>query len=266
MNEPHPAGYSELLAEFYDAIPVYAERRDGAFYLDLARRAGGPVLELGCGTGRILIPVARAGCCVTGLEISENMLARCRAKLAREPGEVRDRVRLVCTTMTEFSLDEQFSLVTAPFRGFQHLLSIAEQLSCLRCVHRHLAPGGTFVLDVFHTIPAATFDSKWMEEKEDTPETPLPDGRRFRRTVRIAAFHRARQMNEVEFVFYLTHPNGRKERIVERFALRYFFRYELEHLLARCGFRVKALYGNFDRSAFTDESPEMIFAAEKLVP
>ncbi|MCL6482016.1 MAG: class I SAM-dependent methyltransferase [Firmicutes bacterium] len=263
MNEPRSTEYSELLAELYDAIPIYAQRQDVDFYLELARQAAGPVLELGCGTGRILIPTARAGCRITGLDSSENMLARCRTRLAAEPEEVRERVQLLCASMTKFHLGQPYQLITTPFRGFQHLLTTEEQLSCLRCVHRHLAPGGTFVLDVFHTIPAATFDPAWMEEKEDTPETRLPDGRCFLRTVRVAAFHRSKQMNEVEFVFYLTHPGGQKERFVERFRIHYFFRCEVEHLLARAGFRIAAVYGNYDRSPFTDDSPEMIFVAER---
>ena len=62
---------------------------------------------------------------------------------------------------------------------------------------------------------------------------------------------------------YVTHPDGRTERLTDRFAFRYFFRYEVEHLLARSGFRLVNLYGNFDRSPFVDDSPEMIFVAEK---
>jgi hypothetical protein len=133
----------------------------------------------------------------------------------------------------------------------------------LREIQRHLEPDGRLVFDIFHVLPQGMYDPEWMKEREDTPETQVPDGRRFRRTNRITAFHRAEQYNEVEFAVYVTHPDGRTERLTDKFAFRYFFRYEVEHLLARAGFRLASLYGDFDRSTFGDESPEMIFVAEK---
>jgi hypothetical protein len=86
------------------------------------------------------------------------------------------------------------------------------------------------------------------------------------RTERIAAFHRATQVNDIELIHYVTHPDGHKERLVYAFPMRYFFRYEVEHLLALCGMRIKALYGNYDRSLLGDTSPDMIFVAEKAAP
>lgn len=255
--------YERVLAEYYDYVPLYANRADGEFYVAMARSANGKVLELGCGTGRILIPTAAAGCTVVGLDLSEAMLEKCRAKLAQQPGEVQKRVRLVQGNMAALDLGERFHLVTIPFRGFQHLLGVEEQLACLRAIHRHLEPDGRLAFDMFHVLPQGMYDPEWMKEREDTPQTPLPDGRRFRRTNRITAFHRAEQYNEVEFAVYVTHPDGRTERLTDRFAFRYFFRFEVEHLLARAGFRVASLCGDFDLSPFVDDSPEMIFIAEK---
>lgn len=252
-----------LVAELYDHTPIYAARADIPFYVDCARQANGKALELGCGTGRILIPTAAAGCEVVGLDASANMLARCRTKLDRQPTAVQKRARLVQGSMTDFNLEESFALVTAPFRSLQHLLRAEDQLQCLRAVHRHLGPGGRLVFDVFHPNPRYLHDPEYLEEREEFGEVSLPDGRSFRRAWRIAAYRRAEQINEIEFIYYLTHPDGTKERIVEPFPLRYFYRYELEHLLARAGFRVAALYGDFDRSPLQDDSAEMIFVAEK---
>ncbi|HEV8384078.1 MAG TPA: class I SAM-dependent methyltransferase [Candidatus Acidoferrales bacterium] len=258
------AEYSAVFAEFYDHTPLYQTRADIAFYVDEARAAGS-VLELGCGSGRILIPIAAAGVPVTGLDLSEAMLARCREKLAAQPPEVRARVRLVHASMTHFELAEKFALITTPFRAFQHLIAIDDQLACLRCAHWHLAPGGRLVLDMFQVNPSAlTGDSEWLREREDTPETKLPDGRTFRRSARITAFHRAEQVNEVEFIIYLTHPDGRTERHTQTLPFRYFFPKEVEHLLARAGFRVATMYGNFDRSPLVNDSPEMLTLAEKV--
>lgn len=260
-----PAEQSEagFAAESYDYVPLYASRADQAFYADCARAARGSILELGCGTGRILVPTAAAGGRITGLDASRAMLARCRERLEQQPGEVQGRVRLVEGRMTDFALEERFALVTIPFRGFQHLIRVDDQMACLRAVHRHLADGGQLVFDVFQVKPEATFDPEWMREREDTPETALPDGRRFRRTSRVTAFHRAEQYNEIEFAYYVTHADGRRERLTQRFAFRYFYPYELEHLLARCGFRIRGLFGDFDRSPLRDDSPEIILIAEK---
>ncbi len=258
-------GYSRQpsIAEYYDYLPPVSGRLDSDFYLAYARMAGGPVLELGCGTGRILVPIAAAGCHIVGLDFSPFMLEQCRAKLEAQPKEVQDRVRLVQGDMTNFDLGEIFHLITIPFRPFQHLLHVDEQLACLRCVHQHLAPTGKLVLDLFHTDPRRTHDLIYTEESDRYPEVTLPDGRRVRLAERIVAFRRAEQINDVELIYYVTHPEGRSERLVDAFPVRYFFRYEVEHLLARCGFRVAELFGNYDKTPLRDDSPEMIFVAEK---
>lgn len=252
------------IAEYYDATPLYANRADIGFYLDCAREAGGKVLELGCGTGRVLIPTAAAGHAIVGLDLSPHMLARCREKLRAQPPEVQARVRLLEGTMTAFELGKTFSLVTMPFRAFQHLLTVEEQLACLACVRHHLTPGGRLVFDIFHPNLVMLHDPAFTEEREEFPEIELPDGRRFRRASRVAAFRRAEQINEVEIITYVRYPDSREERLASAFPIRYFFRYEVEHLLARAGFRLAALYGDFDRSALGDDSPEMIFVAERI--
>ena len=249
------------ISEFYDTTLVYLERKDVDFYVAEARAADGPVLELGCGTGRILLPTARAGVRITGLDSSVNMLTRCRAKLATQPEVIRSLTDVVRGDLASFDLGREYALITMPFRPFQHLLTVERQLGCLRSVRKHLAPRGRLIFDVFHVNPESVYSKAWMEEK-DEGETRLPDGRIVRRTVRIAAFHRAQQVNDVEFRWYVTHPGGREEQIRWTTGLRYYYRFEVEHLLARAGLRIAALYGDLDRSAFGDESPEMIFVAE----
>jgi SAM-dependent methyltransferase len=249
------------IPELYDHVPVYRDRKDVAFYVDLCRAAKGAVLELGCGTGRILIPAAEGGCNITGLDQSGFMLERCRDKLSALASEVQKRVTLVEADMTKFSLGRTFALATVPFRPLQHLVSVEEQLNFLACVHRHLEPGGKLALDVFYPhLPALTSPVN-PEEIEDTPEVTLADGRRMRRTYRLTAKHLAEQTNDVELIYYVQDPSGPTRRIVQAFPMRYFFRFELEHLLARAGFRVQDLFGNLDKSLFTDSSTEMIVIA-----
>jgi SAM-dependent methyltransferase len=253
-----------FVAEYYDFVPDYAGRRDLEFYLDYSLRAKGMILELGCGTGRVLIPTAGAGCRTVGLDLSSHMLAKCKEKLLRQPKEAQQRVLLFQGNMVDFKLDKSFSLVTTPFRPFQHLVSVEEQTACLRRVNQHLARDGRLILDVFHPDPGKLVGPVTLEETEDVSGVSLPDGRILRRTFRITGFHRAEQYNDVELIYYVTHPNGRTERFVQAFPMRYFYRYEIEHLLARTGFRIVELFGDYDQSPLTNDSPEMIFVAERV--
>jgi SAM-dependent methyltransferase len=251
------------IPELYDHVPLYRDRKDVAFYLDLCRAAGGDVLELGCGTGRILIPAAEAGYTITGLDQSGFMLERCRTKLRTLAPEVQKRVTLVEADMTNFSLGRTFALAIVPFRPLQHLVSVDEQLNFLACVHRHLMPDGKLALDVFHPHLPALISPVSPDEIEDTAETSLPDGRRMRRTFRVTAKHRAEQTNDIELIYYVQNPSGATTRIVQAFPMRYYFRFELEHLLARAGFEITELLGGLDHSPFTDSSPEMIVIAAR---
>ena len=250
----------EDLGLLYDHVGGYNERADIAFYVDEATRTSGRVLELASGTGRVLIPIARAGNDITGLELSRVMLGRCRERVAAEPDDVRGRITLVEGDMRDFALEDRFALAIIPFRPMQHLMSIEDQLSCLDAIRRHLVPRGRVIFDVFNP-DLARIGSPSTAEWEDTPETPLPDGSSFRRGGRMVAVHRADQVNEVELIYYVTSPDGKADRRVHAFGMRWYMRSELEHLVARAGFTLDAIYGNFDRSPLTDASPEMIVVA-----
>ncbi len=265
-NEHDAGGYDRrtFVAEFYDFVPPYANRADRQFYVDYARNAGGPVLELGCGTGRLLIPIARSGVSITGLDLSHAMLQRCREQLAQEPPAVQASASIHHGDMTQFSLGKKFAIATVPFRAFQHLIAVEQQLACLRCIREHLVENGVVILDLFQVQGARIHDRTFMKSEIEFEGAQLPDGRSLSRSSRVAGFHRAQQINDCELIYDVTHPDGRTERLIHDFPLRYFFRYEVEHLLARSGFQVAKLFGDYDRSALTDESPEMIFVARKI--
>ena len=259
-------GYDEheFAAEFYD--PAYERIRpnDIAFFVEQSQKCGGRTLELACGTGMILVPTAIAGCEITGLDYSPYMLRKCQEKLDKQPEEVQKRVRLIRGNMTNFDTSETYSLVTIPFRSFQHLLTVNEQKACLTCIQRHLEPEGQLIIDIFHPRPERLYPNpKYAEEVEDLPETELPDGRKLRRTNRTAGYHRELQYNDIEMIYYVTHPDGRTERLVQSFPMRYLYRYEMEHLLNLCGYKIIELFGDFEKSAFSEDSPEMIFVAGK---
>lgn len=252
------------VADLYDHVVPYRERADIDFFLDAAREAGGPVLEVGCGTGRVLIPMARGGVDIVGIDASPGMLAVCRQRLAREPREVAARAQVIRADMREFDLGQTFALATIPFRPFQHLLTTDDQLSCLRCIRAHLAVGGHLILDVFNPLLEAIAARPTGEEVGDEPAFTAPDGRHVVRRHRILAHDRFNQINDIELIYHVTHPDGRTERLVHAFRMRYLFRFEVEHLLVRAGFSVERLYAGYDRSEYGSIYPgELIFVARK---
>jgi hypothetical protein len=191
------------------------------------------------------------------------MLELCQRKLGGEAPEVQSNVTLVQGDMTTFDLGRQFALVTIPFRPFQHLLTVDDQLACLKRIHRHLAPDGKLILDLFNPSLDYLVNREIGVELPEGPPFTMPDGRQVERTFRIVAQDRFTQVNDIELIYNVT-GNGRSERQVHAFKMRYLFRFEAEHLLARAGFVVDKLYAGYDRSEFGSTYPgELIFVARK---
>ena len=252
------------IAELYDYVVPYRERADVGFFVEAAKESGGPVLEVGSGTGRVLIPTAQTGIEITGLDLSPHMLAICRERLKAEPEEVRTRVRLVEGDMRQFELAQSFQLVTLPFRPFQHLTRVEEQLACLSCIRQHLREGGKLILDIFNPKLESLVQKDFGKEMAEEPEFSMPDGRRVIRRHTVVSRDVANQINTVELIYYVTHPDGHQERLVQAFPMRYLFRFEAEHLLSRAGFTVEQLYADYDKSPYGSKYPgELIFVAGK---
>ena len=258
-------GYDNpFLVEFYDSVVPYRERQDVNFFVEMAQRSGGPVLELGCGTGRVLIPIAKSGVEIVGLDASPLMLSVCREKLLSESPHVRSQVRgLVQGDMRDFELGQKFSLVTIPFRPFQHLLTVEDQKSCLEHIRRHLAESGKLILDIFNPSLSHLADEKYLQEHGEEPEFITADGRRVVRRARVTSRDYFNQVTQNELIYNVIHPDAREERLVHQFPMRYLFKFEVEHLLARCGFGVEAVYADYDKSPYGSKYPgELIFVAK----
>jgi SAM-dependent methyltransferase len=234
----------EFVSEYYDYILPYDEDID--FYVDLAKKSGGPVLELAAGTGRTLIPIARAGIDITGMDISNRMLELCRSRIEIESIIIQSKITLLEGDMRDFDLGRTFPLVTIPYASFTYLTGVEDQLSCLEKVRRHLEPGGSFFMSVFNESVEALADNSVFNEFDITPEFTMPDGRRVYRRFRYVERDYTRQVEVKDSIFYVTHPDGKKERLVHRFSMRYFFSFELVHLLARAGLEVTGLYSDYD--------------------
>ena len=155
-------------------------------------------------------------------------------------------------------------MITTPFRPFQHLLTVEDQLQSLDCIYRHLVPGGIFILDIFNpSLNFLTSDNLDQEIEEEHPFT-TPDGIKVRRFAKITNRDYHKQIQDVELIYYLTHPDGQEERIVHAFPMRYLFRFEAEHLLVRAGFEIKDCYADFNRAPLGSTYPgELIFLAQR---
>ncbi|PYE53497.1 class I SAM-dependent methyltransferase [Deinococcus yavapaiensis] len=236
------------LAALYDL--QYATYRDDLhFYARLARDVGGRVLELGAGSGRVTVHLARAGVDATGLELSADMLRYARAR-ARD-ADVSPR--FVEGDMRDFDLGESFDLVIAPFNAFMHLYSTGDQLAALRAVRRHLAPRGRLAFDVY--VP--NFGPEGVLRHEG--ETFEADGRRTD-VLMLQRVDRSRQIATTQYFVDTTHEDGRLAREHHTLTQRYFTRFELEWWLRHAGFTPK-FAGSFEGGPVTDESRVLVVTA-----
>jgi SAM-dependent methyltransferase len=247
-------------AVYYD----HAYRRrveDVAFYRRWARQHGGPVLELGAGSGRISVPIAQDGARVVGLDASEAMIAAARARSERELDEAaRARVRFARADMRSFALDERFDLVLAPFNTLLHLYEPDDFARCFRAVAAHLNPGGRFVFDV--RIPSPV-------ELARNPER-VYRARPFRHptlghAVRYEEQFRYDPIKQVQHVTIRFVPGeGAPRRAKVREVLlsqRQIFPNELRALLALGGLELAGRYGDFSGRPLSDEDPLQIVVA-----
>jgi SAM-dependent methyltransferase len=247
--------YGRATARFYDAAYDRTAQLDGSdvrFYREQARAGGGPVLELGCGTGRVLLEIARDGFPCTGLDASAHMLARLRQKSSFA------NLRLVNAPMQRFDLPgERFGLIFSAFRAFQHLYTVEDQLACLACVRRHLAPGGRLAFDVFAPRLAR------MASVEEPEQVDLRFDLDGEQVARHAAVSRdpVGQMMTVRFRYERCRDGAVVGNERATFRMRWFWRYELEHLLARAGFTDVSIHGDFTGRPVGAETPAYVVVA-----
>ena len=248
-----------LLAELYDAFPFSA---DLPLYLELAAEQGGRVLELCCGTGRVLVPLARAGHLVTGLDASEPMLEVARRKLVAAGPVATERARLVVGDVREFDLAASFDLALIPVNSFAHLVERADQLRALDRVIAHLRPEGLLALHLFNPSPA------WLAQAEGSLRQDLvrhdPErGVTVARTETVVSTDLAAQVRIIRSAYEVVDDAGAVTKRFVEWPFRYTFRFEAEHLLERAGFRIEALYGGYSGEPFGAESPLMLFLARR---
>ncbi|NTW01525.1 MAG: class I SAM-dependent methyltransferase [Oscillochloris sp.] len=240
-------------ARYYDAdFRDYTE--DLPFYREMARRSGGPILELMCGTGRILLPLVEAGHEMTGVDIAPAMLAIARQHL----DESELAATLIEGDVRSITLPSQiYGMVFVAINSFMHLESIRDQLAALDTARRALMRRGTLVLDLFNPDPIeiAREDNRLVLDRSYEL-----DGSHVQKFVAIDS-DAATQTSHVTYLYDETDTAGHVTRRTMRFVMRWFYRYEIEHLLARAGFTLRAVYGSYDLDEYASGSPRMIIVA-----
>lgn len=225
---------------------------DGPFYQALAQQLGGAVLELGCGTGRLTIPLAQAGVAITGLDAVPAMLARARRKAGDLP------IRWVEADARSFSLDAAFNLVLDTGEVLQHALTRHEHEAILARVRAHLNPGGRFVLSTL--IPRAGL----ITDQAEQPWFSYVDGEgchvQVSGTVRYDAL---RQVYHEDAIRRWRSAAGEDVTHLAPLARRLFFPHELEALLHYNGFAVAQRFGDWDGSALEDDSELLILICSR---
>jgi SAM-dependent methyltransferase len=244
------------MSKWYDFDYDRRVRHDLAFYAACAREGGGPVLELGAGTGRVTAALARAGFDVTGVEISRAMLLRAEAR-RRKLGAVGERIRFVAGDMSRLALRGRFGTVVVPFRSFNHLYTVDRQLAALDGIRRRLRPGGLAVIDLWNpdlaTVTAQAGRVLLSYERKD-PRRGTRVVQRFRMRLDVPE-----QMGYLDYWWDTYRGNRRVSRDHAPMRWRWFHRFEFEHLLARAGLAVRRLCGDFEGGALTARSEDLLF-------
>lgn len=246
--------YPEYFARFYDLI--YHQIRDGVdnkFYLGEIKNTKGKVLEVGTGTGRLLIEALENGADIYGIDISPSMLDFLEAKLKAE-----DRNRISLQNIVDFKLNFKFDLIIAPFRVFMHLIEKENQLKALNNVYSHLRPCGKFIFDVF--VPELKPLIKGLDNVTDF-EGEYESGNRVRRIVSTNP-DVINQIINITFRFEWNKgiSNFRQEWETP---MRFFFRFELEHLIERSRFKNYRISGDFSGNDLNKNSKEFIVICQK---
>lgn len=259
-----PIDSYRVTAKYYDG--AYAAKQDLVdlpFYLDLAEQIGGPVLEVACGTGRVLLPIARKRIEIHGVDNSLPMLEILKNGLDREPYEVRRRVTLHDGDMRDFRLGAQFPLVIIPFRPMQHMHTVEDQVSALKTAASHLNERGILAFDVFYP-KFELLTTKIGEEVLEFEWNPGADSAEIMRR-----YFRKESVDKINQIFYFTfiYRTFSDGKLVleetEAFQLSYFTYPHLRALFLLAGLEPVHEYGSFAKGSLDNSAEQMIFLLRK---
>jgi len=246
--------YPDFFARFYDII--YDEVRndaDHAYFLKKMLKTSGPVLEVGVGTGRFFIEALNRGVDIYGIDISPSMIEILQNKLPP-----KEHHRISIQDLCELNLNKKFDLIIAPFRVFMHLLNVEDQLKVLNKIHDHLNPGGQFIFDLF--VPNLKMLLEGLDNFKDF-EGEYEPGKKLKRYSSMNA-DLINQISHVTFKF-VWDENDEETSKEWKTDLRFFFRYEIEHLVKQSKLQLVKIYGDFEENELNLFSKEFIVTCKR---
>jgi SAM-dependent methyltransferase len=253
-----------VTAKYYDG--AYAAKQDLVdlpFYVELAEQSAGPILEVACGTGRVLLPIARKGIQIHGVDNSRPMLKILETSLASEHKDVREKVTLHEGDMRDFQLGAQYPLVIIPFRPMQHMHTVEDQVSALTTAALHLSDTGLLAFDVFYP-KFDLINTKMGEEVLEFEWSPNQDSQEIvRRSFRKDAVDKILQIFHFTFTYRTLRAGELILEETEAFQLSYFTYPHLRALFLLAGLEPVAEYGSFAKAPLDNKSEQMIFLLRK---
>lgn len=260
IHADHPWVDAEL-AWVYDTLSSPYDE-DLPWYSDLTTRLHGRVLELACGSGRLLVPIAQAGNEAVGLDVSPDMLELAHQKLACASPSVAERVRLVQGDMRTFALGETFDLAIIAARSFCYLITRADQQRTLAAVAAHLRPGGLLALDLLNPTPT------WLLEppgslRQDLVHYDSVRDLTIARTETVVSTDFAAQVRMTRSAYEVVANDGSVTKRFVEWPYRYTYRFEAELLLEQAGFEVAGVYGGYQREPFSSWSKWLVMLARR---
>lgn len=249
----------DRFARFYDGdYRDYAE--DIGLILDMAEECGDPVLELGCGTGRVMLALAEAGHAVTGVDLSPALLAVARSKAGAR--KLRGKLTFVEGDLRTFDLPHKaFHLAVCTSNTFMHLTTVEDQLAALHNAYRHLDHDGLLLLDLFNPDVARMLAVNGVMELADEWADPQSGAQILKWSVRTVDF--GEQLQDTLFIYEEIAADGSVRRSPCPFRLRFLWRSEAELMLRSAGFEVGGVWGDFDGNPYEADSDHLILLARK---
>jgi ubiquinone/menaquinone biosynthesis C-methylase UbiE len=250
--------HSELYDQLYLGLPGEQD-----FYVSESLKYPSPVLEIGCGSGRITIPIARVGADITGIDNSEGLLKVAREKLDNIK-TLAGNIELINADMRDFSIDKKFNLVIIPYRAFLHMHTVEDQKKTLNNIRQHMAPGAHLIMNMFfpridvmdtyvNQLGTVVKQVKTLEAKSGNRQI-VYDSRQYSSYTQLITQY---------FIIEEIDPSGLMvSKKYFPLTLRWVTKFEMQHLLELCGFELVNLYGWFDKREFSDSSEEMIWVAK----
>lgn len=233
--------YDAIYNDFVEDVP---------FYQRIAEEAGGAVCELACGSGRVTVPLAKAGITLTGIDSSEEMLSTARAR-AEAAGISAERLSLLHGDMRSPPVNTEYSLVVIPLHSLSHLHTNQDVRECFYAVKEMLRPGGRFAFAIHNPEPAVLArDPGEIERVNEWASS-------------IAVYESSSYDTAAQLLHLAWYIEGREETDKFEYTLRMFFPQEILELLSGAGFIVEERFGWYDRSLFTSECGTQIIVARR---